>query len=82
MIDRLTDWSYLAVLSREIYEVPMDTLCKSLVEGFEFINMQQERGIGSGSGSRTGGVRQDRDKERYSPRPRSGNSSPPRSRAV
>jgi hypothetical protein len=44
------DWSYLAVLNREVYEADMRDLCGSLENGLKFIRRQQERGIGSDTG--------------------------------
>jgi hypothetical protein len=49
----MVDWSYLAVLNREVYEADMRDLCGSLENGLKFIRRQQERGIGSDSGQGT-----------------------------
>jgi hypothetical protein len=49
----MVDWSYLAVLNREVYEADMRHLCGSLENGLKFINRQQERGIGSDAGQST-----------------------------
>jgi hypothetical protein len=46
----MVDWSYLAVLNREVYEADMNDLCGSLENGLKFIRRQQERGIGSEGG--------------------------------
>jgi len=45
----MVDWSYLAVLNREVYEADMRDLCGSLENGLKFIRRQQERGIGRGT---------------------------------
>jgi hypothetical protein len=47
----VVDWSYLAVLNREVYDADMKDLCSSLVEGLRFVKKQQDRGIGSNTGS-------------------------------
>jgi hypothetical protein len=43
----MVDWSYMAMLNREVYEATMPELCESLLAGFKFIRKQQQRGIGS-----------------------------------
>lgn len=41
------EWSYLALLSREVYEASMEDLCKSVAAGLIWIKRLQEKGIGS-----------------------------------
>jgi hypothetical protein len=57
----VVDWSYLAVLNREVYDADMKDLCTSLVEGLRFVKRQQDRGIGGDTRSGSGPeVRQER----------------------
>jgi len=49
----MVDWSYLAVLNREVYEADMRDLCGSLENCLKFIRRQQERGIGWDAGQGT-----------------------------
>ena len=49
----MVDWSYLAVLNRQVYEADMRDLCGSLENGLKFIKRQQERGVGSAGGQST-----------------------------
>ena len=51
----MLDWSYLAVLNREVYEAKMGDLCESLENGLKFIKRLQDRGIGAEARAGIGG---------------------------
>ena len=53
----MVDWSYLAVLNREVYEAKMEDLCESLENGLKFINRLQDKGIGAEAKRGRGGFR-------------------------
>lgn len=45
--DDQTDWSYLAILDRKVYEASIEQLIKSVAGGLIWIKRLQDKGIGT-----------------------------------